>query len=220
MYKNYFIVLATIVALSANAQVHVRDEPRHHNVFENNFIRVLDVHLGPGDTTLYHLHNTPSVFICLSTSKVGSQLLGSQPEQGTNINGEISYDTLATPRIHHVWNMDTGWFHVMDVELVGKKQELNIPVLEIDLLKLIFKEKEVNGYKAELKQGNSLTLPATTKGYLLVSLTNAQLNYSINGINQHRIMKAGHYIWMESANSYKISVGDNKPAEFVLLQLK
>jgi hypothetical protein len=220
MCKNYFILIATVIALSANAQVHVRDEPRHHNVFENNFIRVLDVHLGPGDTTLYHLHNTPSVFIYLSSSKVGSQLLGKQPVEGTNIAGRMTYDTLATPRIHQVWNLDTGWFHVMDIELVSKKHELNIHVLETDLLKLIFKEKEVNGYKVGLKKGSTLTLPATTKGYLLVSLNNVQLNYSSNGVIQHRNMKAGHYIWMESANSFQLSVADNKPVEFVLLQLK
>jgi hypothetical protein len=32
----------------------VRNEPRHHNVFENEFARILDVYLAPGDTTLYH----------------------------------------------------------------------------------------------------------------------------------------------------------------------
>src|SRR5215510_14434966 len=86
------------------AQLPVRDEPRHHNVFENEFVRVLDVYLAAKDTTLYHLHNTPSVFIILANTNVSSQLMGKQPQKGANISGLVSYDSLATPRLHRVWN--------------------------------------------------------------------------------------------------------------------
>src|SRR6188474_2716272 len=118
------------------AQVHVRNEPRHHNVFENEFVRILDVHLSPKDTTLYHLHNTPSVFIIFTNTNVGSQLKGGPPQKGANIKGLISYDSLSAPRIHRVWNEDTSWFHVMDVELTSKLQKGNIPVLQHPSLQL------------------------------------------------------------------------------------
>ena len=62
MYKIYFILLAFHSFLFANAQPAVKDEPRHHNVFENEYIRILDVFLPPNDTTQYHIHSTPSVF--------------------------------------------------------------------------------------------------------------------------------------------------------------
>ena len=57
------------------AQVPVSQEPKHHNVFENSFVRVLDVHLLPGDTSLFHKHETPSVFIVLNPVKTGSEVI-------------------------------------------------------------------------------------------------------------------------------------------------
>src|SRR5688500_5919065 len=119
MLKFILFISALSYCVFTSAQVNVRDEPRHHNVFENEFIRVLDVHLGPKDTTLYHLHNTPSVFIILTNVNVASQLAGQQPQKGANISGITTYDNMAIPRIHRVWNDDTSWFHVIDIELIA-----------------------------------------------------------------------------------------------------
>ncbi len=200
------------------AQVHVRDEPRHHNVFENEFLRILDVHLGPKDTTLYHLHNTPSVFIIFTNTNVGSQLLGGPPQKGANVNGVISYDSLASPRIHRVWNDDTSWFHVMDVELTSRLQKGNTPVLQHPSLQLLFNKQQVNGYSTELKPGSVLHLPASAAGYLIVSKGESVADYKIDGKSQHRILKPGHYIWVEPGRDFSLQ-GSNA-ANFVLLQIK
>ena len=209
-----------ICSLSAPAQVNVRDEPRHHNVFENEFVRILDVHLGPKDTTLYHLHNTPSVFIIFKNTNVGSQLWGKQPQKGANVNGIVDYDSIVIPRIHRVWNEDTSWFHVMDVELIGTKQKNNIAVLQNTFLKLLFNEQQVNGYNAELKPGNILEIPSSANGYLLVSQTESVIEYKINEIIQHRILKPAHYIWVEVGQHISLKAAGNKTVSFVLLQLK
>ena len=219
--RKYLVVIvslySSIVALS---QVPVRDEPRHHNVFENQFVRILDVHLGPKDTTLYHLHNTPSVFIIFTNTNVGSQLLGGQPQMGANVTGEISYDNLASPRIHRVWNEDTGWFHVIDIELTGKNQLSSQAILKNDLLTLLFNEKEVTGYKVQLKQKQQLQLPATAKGYLLISLSTATIDHKTHDKSEFRFMKPGHYLWIDSGKNSFLSISDQTPASFVLLELK
>ena len=220
MRKYLTLTGALYISILVSAQVQVRDEPRHHNVFENEFVRILDVHLGPNDTTLYHLHNTPSVFIIFTNTNLGSQLIGGQPQKGANINGMVSYDSLSTPRIHRVWNEDTGWFHIMDVELTSKLQKGNTPVLQNPSLQLLFNERQVNGYSTELKPGNTLQLPASTAGYLIVSKGEADIEYSVNSKKQRRIMKAAHYIWIHAGNSFSIGPKDNDPANFIILQLK
>ena len=103
---------------------------RHHNVFENDYVRVLDVWLAPKDTTQFHIHATPSVFIMLTKTTTSAQLRGQQPVTSTSVAGSSSYDSLVTPRIHRVWNDDTTWFHVKDIELVAGKATLNEPVLQ------------------------------------------------------------------------------------------
>ena len=218
MRKYLVLIGALYSSILVSAQVHVRDEPRHHNVFENEFVRILDVHLGPKDTTLYHLHNTPSVFIIFTNTNVGSQLMGGLPQKGANINGVVSYDSLSTSRIHRVWNEDTGWFHVMDVELTSKLQKGNTPVLQNPSLQLLFNERQVNGYGAELKPGNILQLPASATGYLVISKGESVVDYKLNGITHHRILKPGHYIWIGPGRNF--SLQGSRAANFVLLQIK
>ena len=207
-------------SLCTSGQVNVRDEPRHHNVFENEFVRILDVHLGPNDTTLYHLHSTPSVFIIFTNVNVGSQLWGKQPQKGANVNGIVDYDSIAVPRIHRVWNADTSWFHVMDVELTSTKQKNKIAPLQNTSLKLLFNEQQVNGYNAELAPGDILEIPSSGNGYLLVSQTESVVEYKINERIQHRIFKQAHYIWVEAGERISLKPTGDKALSFVLLQLK
>ena len=220
MRKYLLLIAALNYTILVVAQVHVRNEPRHHNVFENEFVRILDVHLGPGDTTLYHLHNTPSVFIVFTTTKVGSQLIGKQPQKGANVTGEVSYDSLNTPRTHRVWNEDTAWFHVMDVELTTAKQKKGDALLQKPDLKLLFNEQQVNGYNMELKPASSLQLPASSSGYLLVSKSETIIELEINDTSQNRFIKPSHYIWIEAGKKFSIKTLSNQAANLVLLQLK
>jgi len=218
---KYFLFTAVITcSLLTTAQTHVRDEPRHHNVFENKFIRILDVYLGPGDTTLYHLHNTPSVFVVFTNTNLGSQLIGKEPQKGANISGEVSYDSINTPRTHRVWNEDTSWFHVMDIELKNPKQKKNISVLLNPALKLLFNEQEVNGYNIELKAASNLQLPASAGGYLIISKSKTAIEFTINDVVQNRLIKPSHYIWVEAGNNFHIKNTDNQAANFALLQFK
>ena len=220
MKKCLLLILILCSTILIKAQVQVRNEPRHHNVFENEFVRILDVYLPPNDTTQYHIHNTPSVFIVLTNTNVGSQLIGKQPQKGANITGEVSYDSLNTPRTHRVWNEDSAWFHVMDIELTSKRANLRIPPLQNPTLKLLFNKEQVNGYEAEIKPGGNLLLPASSNGYLLVSKSETVIDYKITEATQHRMMRAGHYLWIEGGKSITIMTNNQTPASLVLLQLK
>lgn len=218
MHKIYFTGIGMLLSFFAIAQVAVKDEPRHHNVFENDHIRILNVFIPPHDTTEYHLHNTPSVFIVFTNTNVSSQLIGKQPQKGANIIGQLSYDNLNTPRTHRVWNEDTSWFHVMDIELIGGKPKSNQPVLTNSFLQLVFNAPLANGYYIE--PGKNFELPATEVGYLLLSTGDAVLEYKTNGYIQRRIMKSGHYLWIEPGNPFSINSAGNGSNKFVLLQLK
>lgn len=220
MRKYLMLSVAVNCILFVTAQVEVRNEPRHHNVFENEFVRILDVHLGPGDTSLYHLHNTPSVFIVFTDANVGSQLWGKQSQKGTNVSGEVSYDSIHTPRTHRVWNDDTTWFHVMDIELTNKTKKINVTTIKDPALKLLFNEQQVNGYHLTLKAGKNLRLPGSARGYLLVSKAESTIEFESNNVIQNRIIKPSHYIWIEANKSFSIKNMDIRAGNFVLLQLK
>jgi len=214
------LAILLFISLHASAQLPVRLEPHHHNVFENERVRALDVFFGPGDTSFYHLHATPSIFIMLSNTQSGSQLYGQQPESGPIIAGDISYDELKTPRYHRVWNSDTSWFQVIDIELPGKPSGATPSSLAGAGIVPLFNEAQANGYRLEPKAGDKITIPALATGYFLVSLGEAEVRISSPDGEQHRFMKAGHYQWLPGKGMTTLTNVGAAPMGFGLIQLK
>lgn len=222
MKKLFALFILSFVTFNLPAQerwVEVRNEERHHLVFENGYARILNVFIGPGDTTRYHRHNTASVFIQLSNNRVGSQLLGGQPVFSNNIFKQTAtFDSLTKERIHRVWNADTNWMHVMDVEITANKPEYKVQTLKYRQLTPLFTEQRLNGYKLIAEANEKFSFPASTAGYFLVSLGNNEISIGSNGNSDTYFTKAGHYWWIGSNKNWFIHNHNNSPAEFVVLQ--
>lgn len=219
--RALFLLLITFIVVSFSfAQVPVKDEPRHHNVFENNFVRILDVSIKPGDTTLYHTHATPSVFIYFTKTKVGSNLINQPASSKVNIPGNIDYDSLKTPRIHRVWNEDDSWFHVMDVEIVNPQPETKHSFPNIKNAEQLFDKPLVRGYKLQIKAEETFNLPKSDLNFLLISMDEVTLSVVINSKEQKRVMKPGHFIWIQPNEDVVIKTLSGQQADFTLLGLK
>lgn len=56
--------------------VHILDEPRHRTVYQQQDIRLLDIQINPGDTTLPHTHDNPILYTFISNGEgpVGGRL--------------------------------------------------------------------------------------------------------------------------------------------------
>lgn len=72
------------VASAASAQtpatqektVPVFEEPRHHLIVDTPSLRILDIQIPPGDTTLFHAHSSPLLYVPIASSRMRSQNLG------------------------------------------------------------------------------------------------------------------------------------------------
>src|SRR5947208_83589 len=104
------------------APVPVTQEPMHKTVFENDVLRIIDVRIAPGKTTLYHVHVIPSVVVYLSKSTNRSQSPGETTFLDRNISpGESRYAPYdVKPLTHRVTNTGASDFHVFDIELLHK----------------------------------------------------------------------------------------------------
>lgn len=70
--------LFALLPMQTETVVPVYEEPRHRMVFEAPGTRILDVQIPPGDTTLYHTHSNPILYVTMSTSRTRSQSLGGE----------------------------------------------------------------------------------------------------------------------------------------------
>lgn len=80
-FSPSIVVLSALAAAAVGATqdekvVPVHEEPRHRLVFDSPGTKILDVQIPPGDTTLFHTHSTPILYVPMSASQTRSQTLG------------------------------------------------------------------------------------------------------------------------------------------------
>jgi quercetin dioxygenase-like cupin family protein len=99
--------------------VAVEQEPHHRVVFENQYVRVLDVVVKPGETTLFHRHSIDNVPIILTGADNKTQFAGKDwmptPVKSGSV-GFIAGD--AKPYVHRISNHGSTVYHVVDVEIL------------------------------------------------------------------------------------------------------
>ena len=209
--------LLIAVTLSCPAQIQVSKEPRHHNVFENSWVRVLDVRIPPGDTSLIHKHSTPSVFMVLTNTKTGSQVI-MEPDKIHLTEGNIWFEGFYDkPRIHRVWNSDTSEFHVIDMELLNKTAQPIDPPLNIKSLTPLFDEKPVRGYRLALAAQSTFALPQRKAPIVLVLLTNSSGNLTVNN---KPFAKKGDFMFVQPGSRIDFINKGNAGQNFALFELK
>lgn len=94
--------------------VPVYQEPRHHLVFQNSLVRVLDVRILPGDTTAFHVHANRLIGVAVEDARSWTQVFGARPDSIQAAGPVPSFfdnwnDTL--PVTHRVANVDSVPIH-------------------------------------------------------------------------------------------------------------
>jgi hypothetical protein len=219
------IILAGFYILSSIelvAQVPVSKEPRHHVVFENDKARILNVLLPPGDTTLYHVHSTPSLFISFSKTHTFWQRVNEQPVSSNSEAGYIWFENLNPPniKIHRVWNVDTSVFHVMDVELLAKDSGFNGKPLTIEHAHLLIDTPWVRTYSIKLAKNEEVSIKKQQSGFILVAISDAMIKLSENGTESESFVKPGKFYWIKTNDTFAITNRGDIPANFALLEIK
>ena len=219
--RNTTVSLLTAIifcSFTLSAQVPVREEPRHKNVLENKYIRILDVWLQPGDTSLFHIHSTPSVFLVFTTTNTISQIKGAGWEKGQNVAGYSWYrsffqDTL----VHRVGNIDTVPFHVTDVELLSAyKPSANLLPLPFEVL---YQNEKVFAYKLTNSSFNNQTI--SKRGPMIAELVAGNEITFHDALNKESTkIKTGKYLYIKPGSSFYFSANGKEEINLVLFEIK
>jgi hypothetical protein len=120
--------------------VPVYEEPRHHLVFQNSVVRVLDVGTPPGDTTAFHIHANRLIGVAVEDARTQTQLLGG-PFGPIEVPGAVPDvfdnwdDTL--PVTHRVANIDTVPIHYVVGEWLASPGLDDAPLPNDDMRHLV-----------------------------------------------------------------------------------
>lgn len=220
MNKKLFLIIYVLITipLFTCAQVQVRLEPRHKNVFENKYLRLLDVNIAPGDTTMYHIHSTPSFFLAMTNTMVGAQIKGLDWTKSQNVAGESWYQSfLNDTLIHRVTNLDTVSFHVTDMEILAPyKNSRQIKPLPFEVL---FENEKVLAYG----------LSNSSIGKKIISKRGPIIAQLVDGDNvlvydeetkETRVIIKGGYLYFEPESSFYFTSPVDQKINLVLLEIK
>lgn len=209
-----------IILLSSGplySQVPVREEPRHRPVFQNKYIRLLDVWIRPGDTTLFHIHETPSLFTHFTSTKVSIQEVGKQWTSGYNRAGNASFNDFASKMIHRVTNVDTGIFHVMDIEIL-RPFDTNYRHRPMPY-KIIFENRTAVAYEVDEKNmTQEITRSRRPSVAQLIKGENVLFHDQV-AVNS-REFKQGEFIYIETGSSFYFSSTEGRPVQMIIFEIK
>ena len=210
-HLTLFFAIITLLAGKASAQVQVSQEPRHHKVLDNEWVRILDVHIPPHDTSLMHKHSTPSVFLVLSNTKTGSQVL-IEPGKPSFADGNIWFEGFYDkPRVHRVWNEDTVEFHVVDMELLHPPSANFDTSTNVPLSKLLFDAKPVRAYRLTMPAKGGFSFDGGKYPMVVIGLSGPNATGVVNG---KAFQKKGDFLFIP-AHSRSFSISNEKGTEAV-----
>ncbi|HMJ47993.1 MAG TPA: hypothetical protein VK498_11735 [Ferruginibacter sp.] len=199
---NKIIFLGVWMVFSANliAQVPVSSEPRHHPVFENKYLRLLDVWIPPRDTSLFHTHSTPSLFLHLSNTYISSQLIGKEWIREQAIYGKTWFRSFSPDSmVHRVANLDKVPLHVIDIEILSGYDSL--VTFEPMSLPLIYENEKSYAYRLTDSTINSNIIQ--NRGPMVATLAaGSKVHFYNANTNKSTEILQGKYLYIEPGTSF------------------
>ncbi len=212
------LIILFLFLTGVTAQVQVSEEPRHVPVLVNKYIRLLDVRLPPGDTTMFHIHSTPSVFVPFTNTSIASEAKEKDWVTEQLVAGKAWYRSFTPDSlIHRVANVDSTPFHVNDIEILSYYDTLTyrgkLP------FPLLFENDRVTAYN--LTRKDYVTGIVKDRGPVIVELISGNPVYYTNTVNNQKIeMKAGDYLYVDPGSSFYFSFKGRKPVNMILFEIK
>jgi mannose-6-phosphate isomerase-like protein (cupin superfamily) len=217
--KLIYLFTLILHAMDLNAQLTVYDEPHHPTLLNNAYIRVLDLKLLPGDTTLEHTHTEASVVIFMTHSTFAIQDKGKPPAVTTVVPGQTVYRPYdEKPVLHTVWVEDGSPFHCLVVEIKKKSHPFNQGSDGVlPLARLAWQERTVEAYVLEAGREEPFRLSPDRTSYLLTLVTG---NAALEVAGEKHDLHVGDFYFIPPHQAFSLSGTDKERSACILLRFK
>ena len=198
--------------------VEISGEPRHHPKFENEYVRIWDVTVPAGDTTLWHAHRNDNVVVSFGDVNLRIETLGSDTVERPWKFGEVRF-TKAT-YVHRAKNIGQTDFHNFTIELLKSpagatltKEAGREPVIENERIRV---------FRVSLEPGQSGPMHTHTVPILAIALTAAELEVTTKGkAEPERVTRPlGNVLWRPEPVTHSIKNVSKTKYEGVDIEFK
>ena len=198
--------------------VPIERESHHHVVFESPLVRVFDVRVEHGDTTLFHVHADPHAGVVISGSARWGQTLGQSGavDSGNAVGTLGDNATSPLPYTHRVANLDSVPFRYVMGQFLKRSEIVSAPLLDEPSLKLERETSRGRMYRIRLLPGQETSLHRHAQPGFSIQINNGKVALTgDSSVAASSESGAGAWWWRAAGNTHSIRNASNTPMELV-----
>jgi hypothetical protein len=236
--KSILLAVLLLFAFSLSAQgpvaVPIPQEPHHHLVLENEYVRVFRVTVPPHEATLLHQHDVPYLYVALGPADVINAVQGKPEARLVMADGQLGY---SPGHFAHIARNDSDSpFNNVTIELLHSQGEprnictkvIDGPVKDcsgppinrvpnfLDKGLPLFETGEVFVNEVNVPRGSNHLEMSGGPDALLVVLANPGLHFHLAGHPSTKVF-AGEVLWLPADKKCSVSSARGVPLHFLTL---
>jgi hypothetical protein len=172
---------------------------------DNRYVRVLDVTVPPWDSTLFHIHENPYVYVSIGPATLKAQVAGSNDFTDLVLkDGEVRYSAAVT---HRVGNIIATPFRNITIQIQGRDDTPGKqPETPAKGTSAVLDNELVRVERLLLEPGQSTGPHSHAKSHLLVAVHDGSLQIAADGHPTTRVtLGPGDFDWHTGAWSHTLT---------------
>jgi hypothetical protein len=221
----FALLLSLTLPLSVPAQspVPIEREPRHRLKFENQFVRVFDVLIPPGDMSLFHIHVHDGLSVPLTDAHLQDETLAGASEEITLKRGAVKFAYRPTSLIHRVSNIGRSPFRNIFVEILPSTDvaaNVPSPAAAADY-EVVLENERVRILRLRLAPGKTIESRAQARRAVRIAVSGGEIVTEAPDKKRSAAkIEPGDIEWQEEGSRYICRNIGSAPFEAVEIELK
>ena len=205
--------------------VPVESAPFHFQVFENDYVRFLNVLIPPGKVGAYHRHSIDFAQVIIeATNRLEATVLDKPMGLVSMKTGQVLFAGYSkAPLIHQVANGGQSSFHVLGIEILDSQPGRFSPSTRADVpaYTSVLDNERVRGWRLVLQPGEAAAaITQTAPGVRIVEqggdIVESVREKPDNDLNLVR----GNFVWQTAGTTRAVRNVGTSPVEWVEFELK
>jgi len=223
---SILLVLPIDYSWAQEKAVPVYEEPMHRMVLERDQVRVLDVQIPAGATSLYHIHSAPIFYVALDISPIDAQPSGGK-WNATRISewtsGQVAYDLKYAEQsfTHRVRNVGTEPFRLIAVTNSGPGTQASGPIRRSELPGEV--ENEVAWFRqsrVKLPPGESSGWFRSTFPIVVLQVGPGETELLSEDGDGQRMTSSGTFAFVEPGDGSEIRNRGAEPVTLIVIEAR
>jgi len=224
-----FFLCSTLAAQDSGV-ITMDQEPHHHLALKNDYVKVFNVEVSPGDSIVLHRHDQDTIAIAIGEQLVTVGIPGKPDIHQKNADAQVRLQ--ASGYIHSTHVDGATPYHTVAVELLRPQtnfhnvcanilagQPLNCAPIPASSNRVLLASDQTEVRMVQVLAGQSANLAARAPAELIVALDAATIS-SASAREPERKLKPGDFLWLDSdqGSMHKVRNSNDKDARFIQIR--